>query len=100
MSSLLSAALGLATVRLSDGDVVNHREVVRQADAEIERAERMLKIAQVARMANVSERTVWRDIRRGTLEVRYPVPGRPRVPVEIARVYAGIATPSDISRRA
>lgn len=66
------------------------RQLLKQADAELERAERMLKITQVARMANVSERTVWRDIRAGRLIVRYSAPRRPRVPVECARKYAGL----------
>lgn len=69
------------------------RELLRKADAEIERAERLLKIAQVARMANVSERTVWRDIKAGKLLVTYGTPKRPRVPVEAARAYAGLGQP-------
>lgn len=50
--------------------------------------ERVLKIAQVARMANVSERTVWRDIKAGRLVVIYPFPRRPRVSIQLARRYA------------
>lgn len=69
-------------------DRMTPHQSIRQADAELERAERMLKIAQVARMANVSERTVWRDIRAGKLKIRYPFPRRPRVPIEVARAYA------------
>ena len=66
------------------------RQLLKQADHEIERAERMLKIAQVARMANVSERTVWRDIRAGKLLVRYPFPRRPRVAIADARAYCAL----------
>jgi hypothetical protein len=51
-------------------------------------AERVLKIAQVARMANVSERTVWRDVKAGRLLVVYPFPRRPRVLLQLARQYA------------
>lgn len=65
-------------------------DILRNAEAQIERAERLLKIAQVARMANVSERTVWRDIRAGKLQIKYPHPHRPRVPVADARAYAGL----------
>lgn len=82
---LRSTRVGSAGRRADDP-----KQVLRNADAELERAERMLKIAQVARMANVSERTVWRDIRAGKLLVRYPAPKRPRVPVESARTYAGL----------
>lgn len=64
------------------------REILRAEDAELERAERMLKIAQVARMANVSERTVWRDIKAGHLVVVYQRPRRPRIHIAIARAYA------------
>ncbi len=45
------------------------RELLKQADVELARAERMLKIAQVAKMANVSPRTVWNDITKGALKV-------------------------------
>lgn len=55
-----------------------------------EPSERLLKIAQVARLANVSERTVWRDIQAGNLPVRYPMPRRPRVRMSDAREYAGL----------
>lgn len=68
----------------------NARDAVRRTEAELTRNERMLKIAQVARMANVSERTVWRDIRNGKLFVSYPSPGRPRVRLADARTYAGL----------
>lgn len=72
---------------------MNYREIVgdvlHQAEAEQTRAERLLKIAQVAIMANVSERTVWRDIKAGRLSVRYPYPHRPRVPLTDAKLYAG-----------
>jgi predicted DNA-binding protein (UPF0251 family) len=44
------------------------RELLKQADVELARAERMLKIAQVARMANVSRGTVWNDILKGALK--------------------------------
>ncbi len=59
------------------------RELLKQADAELERAERMLKIAQVARMANVSPRTVWRDITKGALKVeRRLIHRRHRIRIE------------------
>lgn len=57
------------------------REVLRKADAEIERAERLLKIAQVARVWNVSERTVWRDIKEGRVRAVVTESGRTRIPV-------------------
>lgn len=67
------------------------REALSLQDAvEIEPNERLLKIAQVARLANVSERTVWRDIHAGILPVRYPFPRRPRVTITAARAYAGL----------
>lgn len=67
---------------------MNAGDVLARADNESHLAERLLKIAQVARMANVSERTVWRDIAAGVLAVKYPRPHRPRVPVSAAREYA------------
>jgi len=50
---------------------------------------RLLTISQVATMANVSARTVWRDLQAGELPLQYPRPGRPRVRLEDARAYAG-----------
>lgn len=66
---------------------------LKQADAEAERAERMLKIAQVARMANVSPRTVWNDIAKGALQVERKLircRHRVRVTVANARAYASL----------
>jgi hypothetical protein len=60
----------------------------KRIDAELARSDQLLKIVQVARMANVSERTVWRDIQKGTLRVSYSSPGRPRVAIIDARTYA------------
>lgn len=68
-------------------------DLLHQADAELAQAERLLKIAQVARMANVSERTVWRDIQAGRLVVRYPFPHRPRIAISHALIYAAITQP-------
>lgn len=71
-------------------------EVQRQADAELARAELMLKIAQVARMANVSPRTVWNDIQKGALMVERRLVNhryRTRVPIAEARRYAHLTTP-------
>lgn len=67
------------------------RELLRKADAELERAERLLKISQVARMANVSERTIWNDIAKGALKVERKLiqtRHRVRVTIEEARRYA------------
>lgn len=66
------------------------RDAIKRIDAELARSERLLKIAQVAILANVSERTVWRDIKQGRLKVQYSVPGRPRVRLADARDYAGL----------
>ena len=58
---------------------------------EIAEAERVLKIAEVARMARVSVRTVWRDINAGTLVVERRPAGnrnRNRVKISVARHYA------------
>jgi len=63
-------------------------QIIEYARHEEQVVERVLKIAQVARMANVSERTVWRDIKAGRLVVLYPFPRRPRVPLQGARRYA------------
>jgi hypothetical protein len=51
---------------------------------------RLVTIAQVAVMAAVSRRTIWRDIRAKKLVVCYGTPGRPRVLVDDARAYAGL----------
>ena len=77
-------------------------ELLEQADAllrspgpdvarEIADAERVLKISEVARMARVSVRTVWRDIGEGRLEVERRPAGarnRNRVKISVARHYA------------
>ncbi len=60
------------------------REILKQADAELERAERMLKIAQVAKMANVSRGTVWNDIIKGALKAeRRLIRTRHRIRIEL-----------------
>lgn len=56
----------------------------------VDPAVRLLTISQVATLANVSRRTVWRDIQAGRLTVQYPKPGRPRIPIADARRYAGL----------
>lgn len=58
---------------------------------EIAEAERVLKISEVARMARVSVRTVWRDIDSGLLAVERRTSGkrnRNRVKISVARTYA------------
>lgn len=55
--------------------------------------DRLLKVAQVARMANVSPRTVWNDIAKGALKVvrrKLKERNRTRVTVQEARRYAGL----------
>ena len=67
------------------------RALLAAADREIAETERVLKIAQVARMANVSPRTVWRDIKRGLLTVeRQRIEKRHRIRVALshAKSYA------------
>ena len=56
--------------------------------------ERLLKVAQVARMAFLSERTVWRDIRAGRLQVvQMPLnhQRRTRVRLSEAKRYAALS---------
>lgn len=61
------------------------------ARADSDAPERLLKLTQVARMANVSMSTVWRDLKKGALKGRRTPQGRWRVPLSESRRYAGLS---------
>ena len=65
-----------------------------ECDRELLACDRLLKVAQVARMANLSPRTVWRDISRGALAVDRRLVGkrhRTRIRLSAAKEYCGLA---------
>lgn len=68
-------------------------DILHQADAALAQAERLLKIAQVARVWNVSERTVWRDIQSGRLKAVASPSGRIRVPLSALAIRPRLLPP-------
>lgn len=74
--------------RLTDA-LATARRILTYVDG-VDPAVRLLTVHQVATMAGVSPRTVWRDILAGKLTLLYPQPGRPRLAVDDARQYAGL----------
>jgi hypothetical protein len=77
--------------RLTDA-LATARRILTYVDG-VDPAVRLLTISQVATMAGVSPRTVWRDVVAGKLTLLYPQPGRSRIAIDDARLYAGVKRP-------
>lgn len=72
-------------------DTPHQRAAVTLRDAELQEMETLLKIDEVARVARVSTRTVWRDIKRRKLQIesqQIVVRHRVRVRISVAKRYA------------